>query len=84
MCARQRTGGSLGLDRYIAKICEQKEYRKQEHRREPGMVGAGMEHFREWVCEMQVETADAASRLCRNSALKRRISDASPVSVTCQ
>ena len=43
-----------------------------------------MERFREWVCETQVENSNAVSRLSRNSALKRRISDVSPVSVMCQ
>lgn len=65
------------------KVSEQREYRGQGHHREPELVEAGMERFREWICETQVENNLFVSRLSRNSALKRRISDVSPVSVVC-
>ena len=66
------------------KVSEQREYRGQGHHRESASVEVDMERFREWVCETQVENSEAVSRLSRTSALKRRISDVSPVSVMCR
>ena len=79
----QSTQDLVGYNQ-ISKVSEQREYRRQGHYREPVLVESGMERFREWVCETQVENSDAVSRLSRNSALKRRVSDVSPVSVMCQ
>lgn len=46
---------------------------------------ADIDRLWEWVCEMQVESEDIyVSRLGRVFALRRRISDENPVSVTSQ
>lgn len=52
------------------------------HYREPVLVEAGMEHFREWVCEMQAEREQVGWAVI--PALKDRISNFISVSVMSQ